>query len=77
MYLTMTGKELIEEYKKPEMIWNSGNKAPRNSIWCSEYCYYDTYSVYNSFTEEELLEMSEKEIDHLLKLAETIGEALY
>lgn len=77
MYLAMTGKELIEEYKKPEMIWNSGNKTSRNSMGCSEYWYYDIYSIYNSFTEEELLEMSEKEIDHLLKLARSIGDALY
>ena len=73
----MTGKELIEEYKKPEMIWNSGNKAPRNSMGCSEYWYYPEYSICKTFEEYEIRNMSEKEIDHLLKLAGTIGEALY
>ena len=73
----MTGKEIIEIYKNPNVIWNKNDKAPRNSMGCSEYWYYPEYSIYNTFTEEELLEMSDKEVEDLYKLAEKIGESLY
>lgn len=73
----MTGKELIEGYKKPEMIWNKCEKAPRNSMGCSEYWYYPEYCVYNSFSENKLLKMTDEEVNNLLHLAETIGNALY
>ena len=73
----MTGKELIENYKSDNRIWNKGEKAPRNSMGCSEYWYYDEYAICRTFSEEEILGMSEKEIDNLLRLANSIGEALY
>ena len=73
----MTGEELIKGYKSDDRIWNKGGKAPINSMGCSEYWYYDEYAIYNTFSEEEILRMSEKEIDNLLRLANSIGEALY
>ena len=73
----MTGEELIKGYKSDNRIWNNGKKASRNSMGCSEYWYYDESAVCNTFAEEELLGMSEKEIDNLLRLANSIGEALY
>lgn len=73
----MTGEELIEDYKRDDRIWNNGKKAPRNLMGCSEYWYYDEYAIYHTFSEEEILGMTEKEIDNLLRLANSIGEALY
>lgn len=73
----MTGNELIEIYESPEMIWNKNEKIPRNSMGCSEYWYYPEYSICKTFTEEELRNMSEKEINNLMKLAEKISEGLY
>ena len=73
----MTGEELIKGYKSDDRIWNNGKKTLRNSIGCFEYWYYDEYAICNTFSEEEILGMSEKEIDNLLRLANSIGEALY
>lgn len=73
----MTGEELIKGYKSDNRIWNNRKKAPRNIMGCSEYWYYDEYAIYHTFSEEEILGMSEKEIDNLLRLANSIGEALY
>lgn len=73
----MKAEELIKEYKKENMIWNRNKFAPRNSMGCSEYWYYPEYCVYNAFSEEQLMGMSEKEIENLLHLAEVVGEALY
>lgn len=73
----MTGNELIEIYESPEMIWNKNEKIPRNSMGCSEYWYYPEYSICKTFEEYEIRNMSEKEIDNLIKLASTISEGLY
>ena len=73
----MTGEELIKGYKSDNRIWNKGEKTPCNSMGCSEYWYYDEYAICRTFSEEELLVMSVKEIDNLLRLANSIGEALY
>ena len=73
----MTGEELIKNYKSDNRIWNKREKTPCNSMGCSEYWYYDEYAICNTFSEEEILGMSEKEIDNLLRLANSIGEALY
>lgn len=69
----MTGEELIKGYKSDDRIWNNGKRAPRSS----EYWYYEEYAICRTFSEEEILGMTEKEIDNLLKLANSIGEALY
>lgn len=53
------------------------NSGMRNRMGCSEDWYNKYYSVAQTFTDEELESMSEKEIDNLLKLAQNISEALY
>lgn len=73
----MKGKELIEGYKSDNRIWNNGKKTPRNSMGCSEYWYYDEYAIYNTFSEEEILNMSEREIELLTRLGSKMSEALY
>lgn len=64
----MIGKELIEEYKNPEQVWNNINFGK----W-----YHSTYSIYNTFTENELLNMSKKEINNLIRLANNLSKELY
>lgn len=72
----MTGEELIKGYKSDDHIWNNRKKALRNSMGCSEYWYYDEYAICRTFSEEEILGMSEKEIDNLVRLANSISEVL-
>jgi hypothetical protein len=49
----------------------------RNSMGCSENWYNAYYAIKETFTIDEIKNMSEKEIENLVKLAEAIGEALY
>lgn len=67
----MTAKELIEKYKSVD--WSSA----QNIMGCFEKWYDSIYSVCATFTEEELLAMTETEIDNLIKLADRIAENLY
>lgn len=67
----MSGKELIEKYKSIEF------KVTRNSMGCNENWYYNIYAIYNTFSEEEIMKMSEREIDLLIKLADKMSEAFY
>lgn len=68
----MTGKELIERYRGVDY-----SKPMHNSMGCSENWYDPVFSIYNTFTEEEILNMNEKEVDNLIKLSENISEGLY
>lgn len=68
----MTAKELIDKYKSQDF-----SKPMHNLMGCSENWYDFSYAVCNTFSEEELLTMEEKEINDLIKLAETMGEAFY
>ena len=49
----------------------------KNRMGCSEDWYNPYFAVANTFDDNILDKMSESEIEHLLKLAGTIGEALY
>ena len=49
----------------------------RNRMGCDENWYDPYYAVANTFTDEELKAMPEQALKNLLKLAETIGDALY
>lgn len=49
----------------------------RNRMGCDENWYDAYYAVANTFNDKELKAMSERELQNLLKLAETIGDALY
>ena len=68
----MTGNELIEKFHKTD--WS---KPMYNSMGCNENWYDPIYSVHESFAEEEIRNMNEKEIDNLIKLAQTISDGLY
>lgn len=64
---------LVEEIKKSRKPITDS----RNSMGCSENWYDTYYAIANTFTDEELDLMSEEQIKSLVKLAESIQEALY
>jgi hypothetical protein len=68
----MTEKEKLIDY-----INNPVTTTMRNSMGCSENWYNAYYAIKETFTIDEIKNMSEKEIENLVKLAEAIGEALY
>ena len=68
----MTAKELIDRYKS--LDWSN---PAHNSMGCSENWYDSYYAICDTFSQEELLVMEEKEIDDLIKLADRMAEALY
>ena len=49
----------------------------RNSMGCSENWYNSYYAISRTFTLEEVQAMSEMEVEHLVKLGDTIAEYLY
>lgn len=67
----MDGKELIKKYKETNLK-SEINSRGRNESW-----YINIYAIYNTFSEEEILEMTEHEINLLIKLADKMSEALY
>ena len=68
----MTEKEKLLEY-----IDNPVLTGARNSMGCSENWYSSYYAMKETFTKEEIKNMSDSEINNLIKLAENIMEALY
>lgn len=68
----MTEKEkLIEYINKPITT------TVRNIMGCSENWYNAYYAIKETFSIEEIKTMSNTEIENLVRLADTIGEALY
>ena len=51
--------------------------SQRNSMWCSENWYNPYYAIYATFSREEVMAMSDSEVEHLVRLAEAIGDGLY
>ena len=68
----MTEKEKLLEY-----IDNPVLTGARNSMGCSENWYNSYYAMKETFTKEEIENMSDSEINNLIKLAKNIMEALY
>jgi hypothetical protein len=58
-------------------IKNLETTDKHNLMGCSENWYDYAYAISKTFTKEELQEMTDKEIEDLIKLAKTIGEALW
>lgn len=67
----MDKAEIINE------ITNVIETEARNSMGCSESWYNPYFALKETFSMEQLSEMSETELNNLIKLAETIGEGLY
>ena len=68
----MTEKEKLLEYIDKPVLTDA-----RNSMGCSENWYNPYYAMKETFTKEEIVNMSDSEINNLIKLAENIMEALY
>lgn len=58
-------------------ILNAGSINGRNSMGANESFYNEYFSVKTCFSEEELMEMSEKELKNLLRLAEFLAGVFY
>ena len=68
---------MSEKEKLMEYINNPITTTARNSMGCSENWYNSYYAIKETFSVEEILSMSNKEIENLVKLADEIAEALY
>ena len=68
----MAEKEKLLEYIDKPVLTDA-----RNSMGCSENWDNPDYAMKETFTKEEIKNMTDKEIDNLIKLAENIMEALY
>lgn len=67
----MTKEEIINGIK------NVVTTTARNSMGCSENWYNSFYAIANTFTMEEIDGMSEKELNNLVKLGNSIADGLY
>lgn len=68
----MTEREKLLEYiNKPVLT------TAKNSMGCSENWYDPYYAMKETFTKEEIENMSDSEVDNFIKLAWNIMEALY
>ena len=65
-------KENLMEYLKNPKTTNA-----RNSMGCSENWYNPYYAIQHAFSIDEIQAMDDKEIDHLVRLADEIGMGLY
>lgn len=68
----MSEKEKLLEYIDKPVLTDA-----RNSMGCSANWYNPYYAMKETFTKEEIENMTESEINKLIKLAENIMEALY
>ena len=67
-----TEKSKVIEYIKQPITTDA-----RNRMGCSENWYNPYYAISQTFTLEEVQAMSEMEVEHLVKLGDTIAECLY
>lgn len=67
----MTKEEIINGIKNVKLI------NARNSMGCSENWYNSYYAIKMTFSMEEIENMSEKELNNLVKLGNAISDGLY
>ncbi len=67
----------MEELKQKIKDSRNGTTNARNSMGCSENWYNSYYAIANTFTDEEIDAMGEKELNNLIKLGDNISEGLY
>ena len=68
----MSEKEKLFEFIDKPVVTTT-----KNIMGCNENWYNSYYSISHTFTKEELEAMSDIEIENLVKLADSIAEALY
>lgn len=69
----MTKEEVINNIKNTSLVGTSA----RNSMGCSENWYNVYFSIKMTFSMDEIENMSENELNNLVKLGNTIAEGLY
>ena len=69
----MTKEEIINNIKNTSLVGTSA----RNSMGCSENWYNPYYAIKMTFPMEEIGNMSESELNSLVKLGDAISEGLY
>ena len=67
----MSKEKLLKDLDEPV------ETTARNRMGCSENWYDPYYAMKETFTREQIENMSESEIQNLLKLAQNISEGLY
>ncbi len=67
----------MEKEKLIEEIKNYKRGDERNRMGCLESWYDYVFAFQQTFSIEEIEQMSQKEIDNLIKLANNIQEGLY
>lgn len=68
----MTEKEKLLEYiNKPVLT------TARNSMGCDENWYSPYFAIKETFSIDEINSMSDKEVENLIKLGDSMSEALY
>lgn len=68
----MSEKEKLFEFIDKPVVTTT-----KNIMGCNENWYNSYYSISHTFTKEELEAMSDIEIENLVKLADSIADALY
>ena len=69
----MTKEEIINNIKNTSLVGTSA----KNSMGCSENWYNAYFSIKMTFSMEEIENMSENELNNLVKLGNNIAEGLY
>ena len=69
----MTKEEIINNIKNTSTVGTS----TRNSMGCLENWYNAYFSIKMTFSMDEIENMSENELNNLVKLGNTIAEGLY
>ena len=68
----MSEKEKLMEYINKPIITDA-----RNRMGCSENWYNAYYAIKETFSIDEIIRMTDKEVENLVTLANEIGMALY
>ena len=68
---------MSEKEKLMEYIANPTTTDARNSMGCSENWYNAYYAIKETFSIDEIKSMNNEEIEYLVRLADSIGDALY
>ena len=64
-------EKLLEYIKKPVLT------TERNSMGCDENWYNSYFAIKETFSIEEINSMSDKEIENLVRLGDSMSEAFY
>ena len=76
-WIQMEINKMTEKEKLLEYINNQVLTTARNSMGCDENWYNSYYAIKETFPIDEIKSMSDKEVENLVKLGDSMSEALY